>query len=390
MKNLIFTIKYHLNDAIKNFSKKIEDLVEYVFYVIKGFLLFPFAKMKNVKAQLAIAEIIISKTWKKYTQTINKFIGKEIIIGWVFTAALEKNPFALVLQGMIYEKKANEVNRSIFSVKNGDKKIFEQKEKEEKALLKASLDSYKKASELNYPLAQLHCFRLKDYFDTYIELTDDEALEYLKCSAENNFPNAQYWYGIQLLKDDRIKEGFSFVEKSVKAKRKDWWKEVGCYGSRKDAKKWYKKNANLIQIVKDAFSGDAEAMFLYSEYLLNYSHKYNSLELSHKWHTKSARAGYPEAMAAEGYYIIYDWVDAPLEDAFDYFQKAVNAGYKKAHYGLGDCYLYGWGVEQNYEKAKYHFNKIGKGKVMKNITPENINEKIDGKKALENTRDFHN
>ena len=78
------------------------------------------------------------------------------------------------------------------------------------------------------------------------------------------------------------------------------------------------------------------------------------------------------------------------EDAFDYFQKAVNAGYKKAHYGLGDCYLYGWGVEQNYEKAKYHFNKIGKGKVMKNITPENINEKIDGKKALENTRDFHN
>ena len=131
-------------------------------------------------------------------------------------------------------------------------------------------------------------------------------------------------------------------------------------------------------------------MFLYSEYLLNYSHKYNSLELSHKWHTKSARAGYPEAMAAEGYYIIYDWVDAPLEDAFDYFQKAVNAGYKKAHYGLGDCYLYGWGVEQNYEKAKYHFNKIGKGKVMKNITSENINEKIDGKKALENTRDFHN
>ena len=136
MKNLIFTIKYHLNDAIKNFRNKIEDLVEYVFYVVKGFLLFPFAKMKNVKAQLAIAEIIISKTWKKYTQTINKIIGKEIIIGWVFTAALEKNPFALVLQGMIYEKKANEVNRSIFSVKNGDKKIFEQKEKEEKALLK--------------------------------------------------------------------------------------------------------------------------------------------------------------------------------------------------------------------------------------------------------------
>ena len=62
MKNLIFTIKYHLNDAIKNFRNKIEDLVEYVFYVVKGFLLFPFAKMKNVKAQLAIAEIIISKS----------------------------------------------------------------------------------------------------------------------------------------------------------------------------------------------------------------------------------------------------------------------------------------------------------------------------------------
>ena len=390
MKDLIFTIKFYFNNAIKNFRHIVKDLAEYVFYVVKAFLLFPFAKMKNVKAQLAIAEIIISKNWKKYAETINKFIGEEIIVGWVFTAALEKNSFALVLQGIVYEKKANEVHKSIFSVQNGDKKFYAQIEKDEKALLKASLDSFKEASELNYPVAKLHCYRIKDFYGVYVELTEEEALEYLKCSAENNLPNAQFLYGNELLKDDKFNEGFSFIEKSAKAKKAMWSNNITSYGNRKKAIQWYKKNKNLVQIVEDAFSGKAQAMFEYSEYLLEDSHKNDSLRLSHKWHTKSARAGYPKAMAEEGYFIIHGWVDATLEEAFDYFQKAVNAGYKKAHYGLGDCYLHGWGVEQNYEKAKYHYKKIRMGYKLKGITAQNIKEKIDGDQALKNDRDFYN
>jgi TPR repeat protein len=95
-------------------------------------------------------------------------------------------------------------------------------------------------------------------------------------------------------------------------------------------------------------------------------------------------------MAEEGYFIIHDWVSGTLEDAFNYFQKAVEAGYKKAHYGVAECYLYGWGVEQNYEKAKYHFEKIGKGNILKGITAENIKEKIDGDRTLKNDREFYN
>ena len=95
-------------------------------------------------------------------------------------------------------------------------------------------------------------------------------------------------------------------------------------------------------------------------------------------------------MAYEGIYIIHDWVEGTLEDSFNYFQKAVDAGCKIAHEGLGDCYLYGWGVEQNYEKAKYHFKIVKMGYRLKGITAKNIKEKVDGKKALENDRNFHN
>lgn len=390
MRDLFFTIKFYSSNFFSRVRNFIIDAVDFTFYFTKAMFLFPFAKMKNVKTQLAIAEIIISKNWKKYAETINKFIGEEIIIGWVFTAALEKNPFALVLQGIVYEKKANEVHKSIFSVQNGDKKFYAQIEKDEKALLKASLDSFKEASELNYPLAQLHCYRIKDFYGVYVELTEEEALEYLKCSAENNLPNAQFWYGNELLKDDKFNEGFSFIEKSAKAKKAMWSNNITSYGNRKKAIQWYKKNKNLVQIVEDAFSGNAQAMFEYSEYLLNDSHKNDSLKLAHKWHTKSARAGFPRAMAEEGYFIIHDWVSGTLEDAFNYFQKAVEAGYKKAHYGVAECYLYGWGVEQNYEKAKYHFEKIGKGNILKGITAENIKEKIDGDRTLKNDREFYN
>lgn len=253
MKDLIFTIKFYFNNAIKNFRHIVKDLAEYVFYVVKVFLLFPFAKLGCVKAQLAIAEIIISKNWKKYAETINKFIGEEIIIGWVFTAALEKNPFALVLQGIVYEKKANEVHKSIFSVQNGDKKFYAQIEKDEKALLKASLDSFKEASELNYPLAQLHCYRIKDFYGVYVELTEEEALEYLKCSAENNLPNAQFLYGNELLKDDKFKEGFSFIEKSAKAKRVMWSNNITSYGNRKKQFNGTKKIKILFKLLKMLF-----------------------------------------------------------------------------------------------------------------------------------------
>ena len=80
------------------------------------------------------------------------------------------------------------------------------------------------------------------------------------------------------------------------------------------------------ELRKKAESGDAQAMLEYSEYL----QKYHGLQEAHKWHTKAAKAGNPRAMAAEGNFILYGWVEGTLEDAFEYFKKASELGERKA------------------------------------------------------------
>ena len=384
MRDLFFTIKFYSSNFFSRVRNFIIDAVEFTFYFTKAMFLFPFAKLGCVKAQLEIAEIVVSHNWQNYTKAIKKIIGDEVILGWIFTETLKNNIHALILAGDIYERKADDLHSSL---RDGNSKNTED---DVKNLFKISLNYYKQASDLGSAFAQLNCYRLHDFYHYCVDLTEAQAKEFLFLSAKNNLPNGQFLYGEEMLKQDRFEEGLFYIEKSVKAKKRMWAKEIGSYGNRKKATQWYKKNKNLKDIVQNAFSGNAQAMFEYSEYLINDSHKNDSLKLAHKWHTKSARAGFPRAMAEEGYFIIHGWVDATLEDAFDYFQKAVNAGYKKAHYGVAECYLYGWGVEQNYEKAKYHFEKIGKGNILKGITAENIKEKIDGDRTLKNDREFYN
>ena len=67
----------------------------------------------------------------------------------------------------------------------------------------------------------------------------------------------------------------------------------------------------MKNLKKKAESGDANAMLEYSEYL----QKYHGLQEAHEWHTKAAKAGNPRAMAAEGKFILYGWVEGTLEDA---------------------------------------------------------------------------
>ena len=93
------------------------------------------------------------------------------------------------------------------------------------------------------------------------------------------------------------------------------------------------------ELRKKAESGDAQAMLEYSQYLL----KCHGLQEAHEWHTKAAKAGNPRAMAEEGNFILYGWVEGTLEDAFVYFRKASELGERKSFSDLGDCFLYGWG-----------------------------------------------
>lgn len=158
---------------------------------------------------------------------------------------------------------------------------------------------------------------------------------------------------------------------------------------------FFKNPKDIKELEKKPFSGNPKALYDYSEYILHDSHNENALLLSHEWHTKAATAGYPKAMAEEGDFIIHGWVPGSLEDAFEYYAKAYESGYKLASWGLGNCYYYGWGTERSLEKARYYY-KIAKRlgveinmKALKKTTEEEF-RKVDCDKALISDREFYN
>lgn len=145
----------------------------------------------------------------------------------------------------------------------------------------------------------------------------------------------------------------------------------------------------IFETKQKAESGDAQAMLEYSEYL----QKYHSLQEAHEWHTKAAKAGNARAMAEEGNFILYGWVEGTLEDAFECFRKAAELGIRKFYADMADCYLYGWGCMQDFNKAKEYFKKASRVKykeIIKKIDSEEFRKGIDGCKKLELIRDFYN
>lgn len=144
----------------------------------------------------------------------------------------------------------------------------------------------------------------------------------------------------------------------------------------------------IFETKQKAESGDALAMLEYSEYL----QKYQGLQEAHEWHTKAAKAGNVRAMAEEGNFILYGWIEGSLEEALEYYKKAAEAGIKKSYAALADCYLYGWGCNQDFNKAKKCFKKASRIKhkeIIKKIDSEEFRKGIDGCKKLELIREFY-
>ena len=383
---------------IKGTILDIPGFIRNLGFCITILFLSPFAKCGNKKAQLKIATIAYTKNnvdepdILKFTK---KLIGCDVLFYWLEDMAKENNPQAMYLLGDYFMDKSNELQNSVFndtinlSIEELNNNISEIDKKHElnseklRQIHNKAYAWYKKASDLNVPDAQ---FKLSLYYE--FNLSEDDKIKFLKQASENGHPVACYNYAQYLEEIDNLKEAVSFMKKAAKAKKSEWNPNFRFY--RKYAKDWVKEFTNIVEVQEKALSGDAEAMYRYSEYFWRGNKSNRSLYLAHQWNTKAAQAGYPLAMAYEGIYIIHNWVEGTLEDSFNYFQKAVDAGCKIAHEGLGDCYLYGWGVEQNYEKAKYHFKKVKMGYRLRGITAKNIKEKVDGKKALENDRNFYN
>ena len=104
------------------------------------------------------------------------------------------------------------------------------------------------------------------------------------------------------------------------------------------------------------------------------------------------QTGHPKAMREEAGFIRYGWVSCSLQDAYEYYVKASELGDRESFARLGDCYRYGWGCEQNFQKAcecykkasRYKYRKIIKQLSKKDFCLE------DGEEVLKEIRDFYN
>lgn len=402
-------LTYEILDSIKKFFGSIIDFfTDSLFPRIKIGLLYPFAKLGIVTAQLSIANILFNHYWFWEPKNPEKWIEKGVE---------QNNPFAIVLKGHFCRYKARQIEDEespaskkaaeefVKNLENPDyvsdlsyeiesQRIWDEKEKRALPLFFESLDCYKKAAEMNFPMGQFYAYAMYDSYRYRLNLKPTGA-KYLKMAAENGFPVAQCIFAQKCLEHNDLKNGTYWMKKAAKSRKRDWVKNEGFIAERKEARQWCRKNKNILELKKKALLGDPKALYDYSEYLMNDSYKRDSLSLAHKWHTKAAVAGYPKAMGKEGDFIIHGWAVGSLEDAFNYYKKAYEGGYKIASCGLGDCYYYGWGIERSLEKAKYYYKiakRLGIGintKALKKMTEDDF-LKVDCDQALKNDREFYN
>lgn len=366
-------IFYFVREFFQRISSDILDFfTDTLFPRLKTALLYPFAKAGNVSAQLDIVQIHLDNFFYE-----NRKIPEE----WLKKGIWQKNPRAYVLMGRFIQRNIELAN---FESHLGRKKQI--------AVFTKALNFYKKAAAQNYAIGQYWVYQIH-YYKEYCGWKTDGTKE-LALAAENDCPNAQFHYAEKFLKSANVEEGFYWMKKAASQPEREW-KKCESNSFYDEAKKWVKNNKNIIQIRKLAMEGNADAMYKYAQYIEHYSFMNDSLKLGHEWITKAAKKGSVPAMCDEASFIVHGWVDGTLEEAVEYYKKAIAGGSKIAHWGLGECYLYGWGTEKNYEKAKYHLRKAAKygyrfcAKQLKGVTLENI-VKIDGEKVLEGHRDFYN
>lgn len=405
MADFIWIITDNVKTIIYNIGYAVKDEI---WPRLKIAFLYPFAKVGIVSAQLEIAKILYENYWVINPKNPEK---------WLTKGLKQENPFAFVLKGHFCRYKGRQIEEEecpatkkaseefIKTKKNPDykpdlsyeiesRRIHAERKKRSFPLFFEAIDCYKKAAEMNFAQGQFYLFAMHDYYRYKLRLKS-KGIRYLKQAAENGLPNAQYIFAEKCLEHDDLKNGSYWMKKASKSKKRDWVMNEGYFAERKEARKWCKKNKNLLVIKKEAFEGNPKALYDYSEYLLHDSHKNGHLHLSHEWHTKAAKAGYPKAMGEEGDFIIHGWVPGTLKDAFDYYTKAYESGYKLASEGLGDCYYYGWGTERSLEKARYYYRiakHLGVGidmRALKRMTEDEF-IKVDCEKALNNDREFYN
>lgn len=370
----IFNLQNFFTDIKNHLRWIMEPIVKFVLTFWLDVILFSIGKFGSGKLHLKIVEIYLNKEilfydfekhYKKFDKFLKMPLKKEI-------------PDAYFLQGIVFLMKGK------FQIEQDYSKDLED-----------AYENFQRAASLNSEKGYYLLYRMID--SNYIQKDVDKNV-YLKLAAEQGSPNAQYELAIKILKEEKNEEGVFWIKKSLEQPKSKWLKMSMFFVTRNQVKKWYKKYHNLPEIKRKALGNDPKSLYEYSEYILNSGLSFNfGMEIHNlgvEYKRKSVEVGYPEAIFEEGCAIVKGWKKGTLKQGFEYISRAVENGYEKGTYVLGECFLYGIGTKQNYKNAKFYLTK-GSNFLhtffrLWNVNEKNIRKKIDGKKYLTQLRHFCN
>lgn len=175
-----------MNSFIYEITDKIGTIIYRISYTVKNEIcprikagvLYSFAKLGIVSAQLSIANILYEHYWYWKPKNPEKWIEKGV---------RQNNPFAIILKGHFCRYKARQLEdeESPTSEKDADEfiknlknpeykpdlsyeiksnKIWEEKERQAIPLFFEALDCYKKAAEMNNAHGQFYLFSMYEYY----------------------------------------------------------------------------------------------------------------------------------------------------------------------------------------------------------------------------------
>ena len=195
------------------------------------------------------------------------------------------------------------------------------------------------------------------YYDLATEDGDEQAWEYFSRAAARRNTEAMYMMG-QLCENGRgcekdISEALAWYQRAADQGYVDALHAIAYL--------YYIDEGNIHDYDKafPLFLEAAEKGCTDSFFYLGYCYKNGlgveeDLEKAQEWYTKAAGDGGSAAQNNLGW-LLYD--QGEYVEAREWFTAAADQGSKWAQFGLGECFYYGNGVGQNYEQARFWYEK---------------------------------
>lgn len=130
-------------------------------------------------------------------------------------------------------------------------------------------------------------------------------------------------------------------------------------------------------LVKAADKGSARASFILGQCYEQGRGVKKNKDKALEYYSKSAELGFPQAILLAGK------AESDPAKAFEWFSKGAELGDNDCMYELAMQYFHGNGVEQDYEKSKALFKKIGAIKLFNQMLPDDMKHLADNSEEEE-------